>query len=386
MLRQPKRGFVKLREAQGNILFLLVSFALSVTGTRLYLDITGYPQIGNELFHIAHALWGGLLLFAGALLPLIFANYYLHRFSAILIGFGAGLFVDEVGKFITQTNDYFSPLAAPIIYVCFLLTIMVYLSSRYPDEPTPRNQIFDVLVHLQEVVDQDVDDRELAQIQMNLSYLMQQRERPDIKRLAQVIGDYLQSDELILIPHKPTIFERIYTSWQVFDEHYIGQHRYRITLYIIFSLLALYGLSMLFMGVALIVSSQLLELLALEVVPRSNLVQGSLSFSWYIVAIFLEGFIGLLFVLAMIVFTWRRDNVATRLGVWGLVMYLSTVGIINFYFSQFQTILLAALFFVLLLLTLYYRRQYLGILDKSLPVQTALTTIESNPLSSESEN
>jgi hypothetical protein len=25
--------------------------------------VTGYPQIGNSTLHIAHVLWGGLLLF-----------------------------------------------------------------------------------------------------------------------------------------------------------------------------------------------------------------------------------------------------------------------------------------------------------------------------------
>ena len=36
---------------------------LTVAVTRVYLELTGYPQIGNAELHIAHALWGGLLLF-----------------------------------------------------------------------------------------------------------------------------------------------------------------------------------------------------------------------------------------------------------------------------------------------------------------------------------
>ena len=48
--------------------------------------------------------------------PLLFANRWALGTSAVLAGIGVGLFIDEVGKFLTQTNDYFFPPAAPIIY------------------------------------------------------------------------------------------------------------------------------------------------------------------------------------------------------------------------------------------------------------------------------
>ena len=50
----------------------------------------------------------------------MWSNRWVPAATAVLVGVGSGLFVDEVGKFITQQNDYFTPLAAPIIYVVFL--------------------------------------------------------------------------------------------------------------------------------------------------------------------------------------------------------------------------------------------------------------------------
>ena len=94
------------------VLLTLLSFALSVVLTRLFLQLTGYPQLGGATLHIAHLLWGGLFLFIGALTMLIFANRWVYRLGAILTGIGVGLFIDEVGKFITRTNDYFYPPAA----------------------------------------------------------------------------------------------------------------------------------------------------------------------------------------------------------------------------------------------------------------------------------
>ncbi|MCJ7707736.1 MAG: hypothetical protein MUO38_08985, partial [Anaerolineales bacterium] len=91
------------------LLLMLLSFAFSVALTRLFLMLTGYPQLGGGTIHIAHVLWGGLLLFVAALLPLVFANRWVYTTGAVVAGLGIGLFIDEVGKFITLANDYFYP-------------------------------------------------------------------------------------------------------------------------------------------------------------------------------------------------------------------------------------------------------------------------------------
>src|SRR5512143_3428729 len=113
---------VKREGAEKYLLVTLLSFGASVTLTRLFLELTGYPQLGGGELHIAHALWGGLLLYIASLLPLILANRWTYMAGAILAGTGVGLFIDEVGKFITQSNNYFYPLAAPIVYAFFLMS------------------------------------------------------------------------------------------------------------------------------------------------------------------------------------------------------------------------------------------------------------------------
>lgn len=83
------------REGSGQYLvFVLVSFALSVSMTRLFLSLSGYPQVGSGELHIAHVLWGGLLLFLATLLPLLISNRRAYKATAILAGIGTGLFID----------------------------------------------------------------------------------------------------------------------------------------------------------------------------------------------------------------------------------------------------------------------------------------------------
>src|SRR5512133_4047535 len=102
---RSNRSPVKREGAERYLFLSLISFAMSVIFTRTFLELTGYPKMGNSTLHIAHVLWGGLLLFIASLLPLIFANRWMYNAGAVLAGLGVGLFIDEVGKFITSTND-----------------------------------------------------------------------------------------------------------------------------------------------------------------------------------------------------------------------------------------------------------------------------------------
>src|SRR5450631_2691682 len=107
---RPIRRAVRRQRAAHYVLLLLISFSTTVIVTRLFLTLTGFPKIGNGELHIAHLLWGGLLLLIATLLMLMLTNQWVYTVSAVIGGMGVGLFIDEVGKFITVSNDYFYPL------------------------------------------------------------------------------------------------------------------------------------------------------------------------------------------------------------------------------------------------------------------------------------
>lgn len=114
-------------DAGTNLQIFLVSAVTAVLVTRLYLSLTGYPRIGSGPLHIAHLLWGGLLMLTAQIIVLSMLGKRAKRLAAIVGGLGLGLFIDEIGKFVTSDNNYFFQPAIALIYVLFVL---LFLSFR----------------------------------------------------------------------------------------------------------------------------------------------------------------------------------------------------------------------------------------------------------------
>ena len=199
---------VRRAGAQEYVLLSLISFGGSVIFTRLFLELTGYPQLGGGDLHIAHVLWGGLILFAAAILPLVLANRWALHLSAILSGLGVGLFIDELGKFITTTNDYFYPPAAPIIYAFFLLTVLLYLRVRKPSNRKTRDELYRVLENMTEVLDHDLEPAERIALDKQLNWIAAQKSQPNLVRLAQALREFIRTEALDLAPVRLTPLQR----------------------------------------------------------------------------------------------------------------------------------------------------------------------------------
>ncbi len=106
----------------------LVSAIVTILVVRLFLEITGYPQVGGSTLHIAHVLWGGLLMAAGTIILFTFLGKQLEALGTLAAGIGFGLFIDEVGKFVTQDNDYFFQPSVAIMYTVF---VIFYMAARW---------------------------------------------------------------------------------------------------------------------------------------------------------------------------------------------------------------------------------------------------------------
>lgn len=161
MQTQRQRGPVTRSAAGTSVGWMVAAATITILVTRLYLVLTGYPQVGGEIFHIAHAVWGGLLLMIGLFIALAIANAWAAPVAGILGGVGAGLFIDEIGKFITKDNDYFFRLAAPLAYgVLVAFAAAAYRAGRVTRD-TRRSHLYAALELLKPALDGTMTKRQL---------------------------------------------------------------------------------------------------------------------------------------------------------------------------------------------------------------------------------
>lgn len=115
----------------------VVTTVLTVMVTRGLLAATGFPQLGGDGLHVAHVLWGGLLLAVAVLLLVSFAGPVVRPVGAVVGGVGFGLFIDEIGKFLTDDNDYFYAPSFALMYLTLVALVLGadWLHRRHAHHP-----------------------------------------------------------------------------------------------------------------------------------------------------------------------------------------------------------------------------------------------------------
>jgi hypothetical protein len=320
-IRRP----VRREGAERYLLLMLVAFAATVIATRWFLEVTGFPQLGGGDLHIAHALWGGAALFAASILPILLAGRAVYTASAALAGIGGGLFIDEVGKFITSTNDYFYPAAAPIIYATFLLTALVWLRARRPDDPDPRSQLLTALELFEESVEGDLQDDERDELIERLTAAAASAPAPEQRRLAGELLDFVDSGQLRVAPDPVDRFGGLRAAWRRRTDRWLGGRGLRI---IIVGALLLTGLGQV-LALAQIVASIQIEP-GEPVTPLTG---------FQLFHLVVEAVAGVLVVAgALLVTAVGRHRVGWTLAYFGLLVVLTLGDLVSFYIRQFDSV------------------------------------------------
>ncbi|MBI5033200.1 MAG: hypothetical protein HZB51_21995 [Chloroflexi bacterium] len=347
---------IRRNQVEFYLLLTLMTLALSVVLTRVFLQLTGYPQLGNSYLHIAHVLWGGLLLYIAALLPLILVNRWALTVSAILNGTGVGLFIDEVGKFITRDNNYFYRPAAPIIYAFFLLSVLLLVYVHKPRQSNPREALYHASEELPQVIDRPLSVNERAYLIDQLQ-LAQRTGAQSLARLAAALNSYLQDEELRVTVNRLSVWEELAQRPVAWAKH-LPRQFYRI---LISGFLFISGLFALLEVASLVTSalfSNLFDTHTLSFLVTVDELRSVSDYPWFQVRIFLEGAVGVVEWVACYFLLTRREARGIQTAIFGLVLSLTTVVLLTFYLDQFGALVGALFEFSMLLFLLAFRRWY----------------------------
>jgi len=345
---------VQREKATRYMLISLLSFVATVSLVRSFLALTGYPQLGSGTLHIAHVLWGGLILYIAAILSLIYLNPRLRVIVAILSGVGVGLFIDEVGKFITRQYDYFFPAAAPIIYVFFLLLLILAIMIQRPSTVDGRAELVQTLEIIREQLYRPLDPVERAHIQQDMQRVMDTETNIQYKEMARHLLEMVQSDSRSMPDKTPAWWLRI------------AEHSGRWLTEKRLSWLLGVGLALL----GLVTLKNPAQLWLERVIPNSALVAFLHASAGrqipaldakvlYNLRLGLEVIIGVMLLVSAVLLLVGKKRRAYDLGYLSLLLSLTVLDMLLFYFEQFSTVLIVGFQFVVLFGVMYYRRKFL---------------------------
>jgi hypothetical protein len=101
-------------------------------------------------------------MLAAFVLNFAFLGARLQKLVALLGGLGFGIFIDEIGKYVTRNNDYFFQPAVGIIYAIFVALYLTVTFLTREQVLTSAEYQMNALRSLEEAVHQDMDVRERA--------------------------------------------------------------------------------------------------------------------------------------------------------------------------------------------------------------------------------
>ncbi len=152
--------FVRGLYAYRDLEFFLVSAIATILIVRAVLAATGWPQLGGGKIHFAHLLWGGLGMLIALILYMAMQGRLWRQLATLAAGIGFGLFIDELGKFVTSDNDYFFQPAIAIIYVVFVVLLLFARALTRQQTLSPQAALVNAFDLAKEAAIRDLDEGE----------------------------------------------------------------------------------------------------------------------------------------------------------------------------------------------------------------------------------
>ncbi len=333
--------FVRNLEAFYYAEVFLVCAVSAILTIRLFLHMTGYPQIGGGALHIAHMLWGGLLMLVSIVILIAFIGRRSELWAVILGGAGFGTFIDEVGKFVTKDNNYFFEPSVSIMYMVFILIVISMQMIKSGWTFTKREYLINALRGLEEAAISDLDEDEKKKV---LAYLAKSdQDNP----LTVPVRDLIVSTAALPAP-QPWVYTRAKRAFRKFYER-IAVSRYFRTCITVFFLLQLFvtlvyvAVITLFIGFG---TDRIMDIRALE-----NIMTDLRDLTFVDKARIFSSVLSGVFVFLGVYYLRKSRLLAYRIFEWSVLVSILLTYVFIFYKEQFAA-LLGLTFNVLILIGL----------------------------------
>lgn len=190
-----KQKLTQRKNAADLVLILMVSSLLTLLITRYFLQLFGWPTISFGVWHIAHANWGGLLMVMGIILVLVFHGEKIRKIAAVVSGMGWGLFIDEVGKYITKNNNYWFQPAIIIIYISFIGLYLIYRHLENNQPKDSKTLLYAAIEKMEKAMDKELSEDEKKETINDLKEVITKENDVNIKNLAKDLKIFFEKQE-----------------------------------------------------------------------------------------------------------------------------------------------------------------------------------------------
>ena len=323
----------KRENAADLVLMLMISSLVTLLVTRYYLQLRGWPTISFGVWHIAHANWGGMLMIIGSMLTLVFHGEKIRKTSAVVSGMGWGLFIDEVGKYITKNNDYWFQPAIIIIYISFIILYLIYRHLENSQPQDNKTLLYSVINRLEDAGENELDENKKQETIKKLNKIIRREKDLNIKNLAKDLKLFFEKQKAKKVSKN--------NWWQILiaKTGYYSYNKFFKTKLVIFGLSAFTGvwaIDKIQETVRILINPQKMQMIqkfndSYDLISKSD-------FYMMVGKIFFDSVTAVFFVVGIFFMMTRRKFKGLKFFQMGLIVSIFLSSVFKLYFEQFSEV------------------------------------------------
>lgn len=346
------RQFIKSTEASDLVLTIMMWGVFSVLVTRVYLRVANNPMIGFGQWHFAHVLWGGMLMLIAMILVLAFEGKQMRRYGAALCGIGWGLFIDEIGKYLTLDNNYWFRPAIIFIYISFVVLFLIYRYLEKTEVITNKHLFYSVLNNMEEVIEDDFELKEKIGLQEQLRTIIKTEKSSNLSTLSQGILSGLKYIEAKKDVNRKSMEMFIK---DIFNVSYNKVFKRTLFTYGLWVFSVYYALDKLIDVVRILISGQRMEMIQSFYINYDFF--GRADVYMIVFKMVFEVIASLLFLGGASYFWSKKRILGIRYFKYGIYVSIFFVSIFTFYFEQFSGLYEVGISMILLAILNTYQKE-----------------------------